>query len=249
MTAPGQARYQASGRWPLTYRAVPVPYVVAWSTEGATDVASDHLVLRAEPFTGRFQVRYRDEQATDRDRHGILWHRVAWAPGSGTPLYAEIHTMRQRRAMSRSLCQVCASPAQIWLTPALLWDEHLSEYGPAAPYPTNDPAVCRPCADTAARYCPELIRGRIYLAPRAWAITGIRGQLADPGGDFTDPRTLRLPTATSNPDRAALALMVAKGLVATLYGPVPHTQPDAVAGLGERIDPPAPAPRRHGTGR
>ena len=156
MTAPGLVRDQPGGRWPLSYRAVPVPFVVAWSTEDATDVASGDLVLRTEAFTGRWQVRYRDEQATDRDRHGILWHRVAWAPGQGKPLYAEIHTMRQRSALSLALCQICAAPAQIWMTPALLWDEHLAEHGPAVPYPTNDPPVCRPCAVMAARYCPEL---------------------------------------------------------------------------------------------
>jgi hypothetical protein len=250
MTAPGQVRDQASNRWPLTYRAVPVPYVVAWSTEDATDVASGQLALRSEAFTGLWQVRYRDEQPTDRDRHGILWHRVAWAPGQGEPLYAEIHTLRQRRALSRALCQICAGTAQIWMTPALLWDEHLAEHGPAAPYPTNDPPVCRPCAAMAARYCPELIRGRIYLSPRAWAITGVRGQLADPtGGGFTHPRILALPTATSTPDRAALGLMLAKGLVATLYNPVPHTDPSAATGLGTRIDLPVSMLRPGGEGR
>ena len=88
------------------------------------------------------------------------------------------------------------------------------------------------------RLLRQTARGRIYLAPRTWAVTGVRGQLADPrGGGFSHPRVLALPTATNAPDLAALGLMLAKGLVATLYDPVPHTDPNAVTGLGARLDP------------
>jgi hypothetical protein len=87
------------------------------------------------------------------------------------------------------------------------------------------------------RYCPELARGHVPLAPRAWAITAVRGQIADPvGGGFGHPRVLDLPTATATPDRAALRLMLAKGLVATLYDAVPRTDPDQITGLGVRLD-------------
>jgi hypothetical protein len=224
--------------WPLAYKGVPVPYIAAWSRERATDIASGDLVLRTEVFTGQKQLRYRDEQAADRDRHGILWHRVAWAPGQGRPLFADVHTVRQRRAMSRALCQICAGPAQVWMTPAMLWNEHLAEHGPGAPYPTNDPPVCRTCAEIAVRYCPEVGRGHLYLAPRTWAVTGVRGQIADPvSGGFGHPRMLDLPTATTaTPDRTALRMMLAKGLVATLYDPTPRTAPGLVAGLGTRLD-------------
>lgn len=221
--------------WPLAYKGVPVPYVAAWSAERESDVASGDLVLRTEVFTGAVQLRYRDEQAADRDRHGILWHRVAWAPGQGRALFADVHTTRQRHAMSRARCQVCARPAEIWMTPALLWNEHLAEHGPDAPYPTNDPPVCRSCATLAAAHCPELGRGHLYLAPHTWAITGVRGQIANPaGGGFAHPSVLDLPTATTTPDRTALRLMLAKGLVATLYNPIPRTTPDLVEDLGTR---------------
>jgi hypothetical protein len=100
MTAPGQVRDQAGGRWPLTYRAVPVPNfaAAAWRPpENVIDIASRQLVLHTEAFTGRWQVRYRDEQSTDRDRHGILWRRVVWAPGQGKPLYVAVnHPVRRR---------------------------------------------------------------------------------------------------------------------------------------------------------
>jgi hypothetical protein len=223
--------------WPLIYKGVPVPYIAAWSTERESDVASGDLVLRTDLFTGQVRLRYCDEQAGDRDRHGVLWHRVAWVPGAGRPLFADVHTVRQRRAMSRALCQVCAGPGEIWMTPALLWDAHLSEHAPGAPYPTNDPPLCRSCARLAARFCPELVRGHLYLAPRAWAITAVRGQVADPvGGGFGQPRVLDLPAAAGTPQRAALRLMLAKGLVAALYDPVPYTDADKVAGLGAKRD-------------
>jgi hypothetical protein len=152
-------------------------------------------------------------------------------------LFADVHTVRQRRVMSRALCQVCAGPGELWMTPALLWDAHLAEHGPRAPYPTSDPPVCRACARIAARYCPELGRGRLYLAPSGWAITAVRGQVADRvGGGFGLPRVLDLPTATATPEHAALRLMLAKGLVATLYSPVPHTDADHVAGLGAGLE-------------
>jgi hypothetical protein len=155
---------------------------------------------------------------------------------------ADVHTVRQRRAMSRVLCQVCAGPGEIWMTPALLWDAHLAKQAIGAPYPTGDPPVCRACARVAARYCPELGRGRLYLAPRAWAITAVRGQVADPvGGGFGPPRVVDLPTGSATPERAALRLMLAKGLVATLYDPVPYADADEVAGLGARRDAAVPA--------
>lgn len=238
MTLDGQNSDRLLGGLPWRHRGVPVPYVAAWSREQATDVASAHLMTRTDLFTGQVHLRYRDERAEDRDRHRILWHRVAWAPRSGQPLFADIHTVRQRQTMTTSRCQICTAPARIWMTPKSLWDEHLATLGPGAPYQTYDPPVCLPCADLARRYCPEIGRGHLFLAPRAWAVTGVRGQVADPNGGFGQPRILDLPTITTTPDHAALRLMLAKGLIATLYDPVAHTDPDAVNGLGHRLDGP-----------
>lgn len=233
----GEPHSGAQRAWPLTYKGVPVPYIAAWSKERETDVASGDLVLRTELLTGRVRLRYRDEQAGDRDRHGVLWHRVAWAPGAGRPLFADVHTVRQRHALSRARCQICAGPGELWMTPALLWDAHLADHAPGTPYPTSDPPLCRACANLAVRFCPELARGHVPLAPRAWAITAVRGQIADSvGGGFGHPRVLDLPTATATPDRDPLHLMLAKGLVATLYDAVPRTDPRQITGLGARLD-------------
>ena len=220
------------------YKGVPVPYIAAWSAEKEGNVVPEGFLLRENPFTGQSQLRYRDEHPADRDRHGILWHRVAWAPGEGEPAFAEVHTVRQRRALHRSLCQICGNPGVLWLTPALLWDAHLADNGPRAPYRTSDPPVCRSCYELALRYCPELGRGKVILAPGRWAITAVRGQIADPRrGGFSDPRTIDLP-GMRGADYPALSLVLAKGLVASLYHPRAVADPDAVTGLGVRVDPP-----------
>jgi hypothetical protein len=212
-----------------------VPYIAAWSAERENDVVGDGFVLRVNAFTGQTQLRYRDEHLTDRDSHGVLWHRVAWSPGIGRPAFADVHTVRQRRAMNHALCQICGSnKGDLWLTPALLWDAHLAENGHSAPYQTSDPPVCRSCYGLAVRHCPELGRGHVVLAPGSWAITGVRGQIADPAGGFGHPRTVDLPTA-SRPEQPELRLMLAKGLVASLYRARPVADPDSVSGLGARV--------------
>lgn len=219
---------------PRLYHGVPVPYIAAWSAERESDVVGDGFVLRVDAFSGLAQLRYRDEQPADRDSYGILWHRVAWAPGIGHPAFADVHTARQRRAMNHALCQICAEKGDLWLTPALLWDAHLAEKGRGAPYQTSDPPVCRSCYPLAIRYCPELGRGHVVLAVRRWAISAVRGQVADPAGGFGHPRIVDLPTAAS-PRQPALRLMLAKGLVASLHRATPVSDPESVRGLGTRI--------------
>lgn len=219
---------------PRLYRGIPVPYIAAWSSERESDVVGDGFVLRVDALSGQAQLRYRDEQPTDRDSYGILWHRVAWSPGVGRPAFADVHTARQRRAMNQALCQICGQKGQIWLAPALLWNAHLAENGRGAPYQTADPPVCRSCYRLAIRYCPELGRGHVVLAVRSWTISGVRGQVADPAGGFGHPRIVDLPTAGS-PFRPALRLMLAKGLVASLNRASPVSDPESACGLGTRI--------------
>jgi hypothetical protein len=202
-------------RPPQTHKGTPVPYIAAWSAEQATDIARGVLMVRANPFTGRQQLRYRDEHPLDRDRHGIVWHRVAWAPGQGRPLFAEIHTLRQRRAMSRVLCQVCAGPGEVWMTPALLWNDHLAEHGSAVPYATNDPPVCRRCALLAATHCPE-IDSRTFTKTEAFSTPNLRPRrtLATSGGRSS--RTWCRKPACLVPKQRMFAILIqrqAAGLV------------------------------------
>jgi hypothetical protein len=156
---------------------VPVPYAVAWSSEGSA--IGGALTVRADGSG----LAYRDETPQDRDRNGVLWARIARSPGTGRPDYRAMHTHRQHHAMRHMLCQVCGGPAdrssQGWLF--LLADK---TSGPAndqargADWPegsvTTKPPVCLRCADLAVRHCPHLatplfIRSR---KPRTWGVFG-----------------------------------------------------------------------------
>lgn len=227
--------------WPLVYKGVPVPYIAAWSAEIQDDRHDATLTARTNLADGATRLIYTDESPADRDRHGILWHRVAWNPGQGRPLFAQVHTHRQRRTMARALCQVCARPAELWMTSAALWAEHLDRHGTDQPYATFDPPVCRPCAAAAASACPHLSsRGFVFLAPRTWANTAVRGQVLDPHTSLLSaPRTVSLPGATPPPDPTLLRLTLAKGLMSSIFDVTAHHDPDAVAGLGTRRDRPA----------
>jgi hypothetical protein len=84
----------------------------------------------------------------------------------------------------------------------------------------------------------------VFLAPRTWANTAVRGQVADPvTGLFSAPRTITLPGTIPPPDPAILPLTLAKGLVSTLFDVCVHRDLREVPGLGARRDQPDPAPR------
>lgn len=237
MNNPG-THSRAPRTWSLTYKGVPVPYIAAWSAEIEDGRHDATLTVRTNLADGAARLIYTDESPADRDRHGVLWHRVAWNPGQGRALFAQVHTARQRRTMARALCQVCAQPAEVWMTSAALWAEHTERHGATSPYATFDPPVCRPCAVVAATSCPHLrSRGFVFLAPRTWANTAIRGQVLHPRTSLLgDPRTVPLPGAVPPPDPALLRLTLAKGLMSSLFDVTVHADPDAVAGLGARRD-------------
>ena len=67
--------------WPLIYKGVPVPYIAAWSAETEDDRHDAALTVRTNRADGAARLVYADETPVDRDRYGVLWHRVAWNPG------------------------------------------------------------------------------------------------------------------------------------------------------------------------
>src|SRR3989442_68826 len=94
---------------------VTVPYVATWSEER-------DLPFEVVNRDGR-GIAYADEISADRDIHGVLWHRTYSRPRRGRPEFGNVHSLRQRRAMRRLLCQVCGGPADrtqdgvLWLLP------------------------------------------------------------------------------------------------------------------------------------
>ncbi|MET8952089.1 hypothetical protein [Streptomyces sp. NPDC004533] len=162
---------------------LPVPYVTAWTAE-------THTVPPVVLHRTRQGIGYADEVPYDRDMEGVLWIRQAIAPGSGRALFPSVHALRQRRAISRMLCQVCGADTleqdperQLFLLKDVGRPVGQGELTTAAP-------VCPPCALIAVRHCPHL---RKHVAawverPVTWGVTGIpydrRTLLPVPGDDL-----------------------------------------------------------------
>jgi hypothetical protein len=156
-----------------TRRLMP-PYVTAWSAE-------PYLPARVVQRGGR--IAYADENADDRDEHGVLWYQSPSRPGQGRPDFGRVHPQRQRDAMSRLLCQVCAGPADqtsdgvLWL---LILDYHDGWTNWPEDMAVSEPPVCRPCADRAVRQCPALRKSAVIVRVRDYPIVGVRGLLHQP---------------------------------------------------------------------
>lgn len=89
----------------------------------------------------------------------MLWYRNALGR-AGTPEYAHLHTLRQRHAMLRSMCQVCGRSARTsrgisWLLIAYEW-RLLSTATEGSFVPTGNPPTCLQCRPLAMRLCPAL---------------------------------------------------------------------------------------------
>ncbi|MDX6744133.1 hypothetical protein [Actinocorallia sp. A-T 12471] len=149
-----------------------MPYITAWSSETASLVT---LVVR----DGR--LGYADETAGDRDSAGVLWTRIAFSPGVGVPQFANVHFLRQRRAMHGLLCQVCGTPcgkSALWM---LSQKEYESAEGPwPAPVMTSHPPVCPGCVERSTRLCPHLRDGHVVLRPRRVSPAALSGMFYRP---------------------------------------------------------------------
>ncbi len=162
-------------------RTPAVPYVAMWSGE---TVEPPGVVER--PGRG---IGYMDEILTDRDKREILWDRATVGPGRGTPQFASIHTLRQRSAMRRMLCQVCACPADetedgvLWLLSDTIKD--------SPNWPDNvlgaEPPTCLPCAQYSVSVCPRLRRGYVALRVRHRPQYGVQGLVYRAGSPFPWP--------------------------------------------------------------
>jgi hypothetical protein len=160
---------------PLAADLVVVPYVSSWSEE---------TKVRAEVIqrTG-VGIAFANETVYDRDREGVLWARKTLRHGQGRPEFGQVHCLRQRHAMRRLLCQVCAQPADrntdgvLWLLP--------DYYGEAEGWPENydlaEPPICLSCVPIAIRRCPALRKGFLGIRARNAPICGVRGLVYRPG--------------------------------------------------------------------
>lgn len=149
-----------------------VPYISAWTGEqtGASD--SEKIIER--PGVG---IAYSDETIHDRDEYGVLWNRTPSRIGVGRPLFKEVHPLRQRHAMRRLLCQICARPADrtaqgvLWL----LADHRHDWAGWPEGVGNAHPPLCQECARVSVRLCPYLRRSHVALRARHCPIEGVSG--------------------------------------------------------------------------
>jgi hypothetical protein len=157
---------------PAEQRRVLAPYITTWSAE--QDLPCNVVVERSGLGIG-----YTDELPGDRDAHGVLWHRAAIHHGVGRPEFGKVHPLRQRRAMRRLLCQVCAGPADrtdagvLWLLRDYRGDWPRWPEGMAC----VEPPICVPCVPISLKLCPALRRGAVAVRVREFEVAGVRGVL------------------------------------------------------------------------
>ncbi|WNI14692.1 hypothetical protein [Actinacidiphila sp. ITFR-21] len=179
------------GTFPL--RGV-VPYITAWSSEET---------LRTTLTAHRNRLGYEGEHPLDRDKFGILWRRIGISPGVGTPEYGAVHSLRQRRTMLRTLCQVCGGPAD-QTRDGVLWLMGRAEYERApwpAPIESPHPPVCLNCAVQAIRLCPHLRDHYIAVRVRRFHLSGVYGALYVP--TLPEPRATTVETLALSDRRTA----------------------------------------------
>ncbi|MBC9730347.1 hypothetical protein [Streptomyces sp. TRM68367] len=87
------------------WNGIHVPYINQWTAEA---VRQPQLIrIRGRGGEG---IGYEDEDPVTDRWHEALWVRSGLARGRGRPDFARISSLRQKRAMRYSLCQVCEEP-------------------------------------------------------------------------------------------------------------------------------------------
>jgi hypothetical protein len=97
------------------YKGVPVPYIARWSSE----VVRPGPAMIPVPVPQGYYLTYKDEQPEDRVE-GQLWLRERDSPGHGEPMFADVHSHRQRLCQIEGRCQICGQvqePPLRWLIP------------------------------------------------------------------------------------------------------------------------------------
>ncbi len=129
-------------------------------------------------------IGYLDEHLMDRDERRVLWSRWSVRRAVGRPCFGQVHPLRQRRAMGRLLCQVCAGPADR-TEDGVLWllKDHRDDW---VGWP-NRMAVSEPpiCVRLSVRVCPALRRGAVVVRAGSYPIAGVIGMEYRCEGDRT----------------------------------------------------------------
>ncbi|WP_156757419.1 hypothetical protein [Actinokineospora pegani] len=159
-----------------------VPYVTAWSSEARPR-------RRVVPRSTGAGIAFADERPSDRDRRGFLWDRFKLAYGKGKPMFGAVHPGRQRHAMDKLLCQVCAQPADR-NTDGVLWmlQDHRDDWvGWPNRMGVTEPPICAPCVEVSRQRCPALRRSHALVRVNTMPVTGVHGTRYVPTGEGVAP--------------------------------------------------------------
>lgn len=188
-----------------TRRSIVAPYITSWSGE-----PSPPCPMMEVPGWG---IGYVDEVPVDRDADGVLWERAASRPGMGRPEFGKVHPLRQRRAMRRLLCQVCAGPADR-TDAGVLWllKDHREDW-PGWPnrMGVTEPPICRACVRLSVKVCPALRQGAVAVRAGRFPVAAVRGCLYTGG-----PAPIPVLDATVPLDSPAVRWVRAANLVREL---------------------------------
>ncbi|MGW1157761.1 hypothetical protein ACWD48_05945 [Streptomyces sp. NPDC002519] len=154
----------------LYHKGRPVPFIAAWSDERVQLPpvlgTQGGIALQGHPC----------------DAAGVSWKPWLEQPGVGEPEYGVVHGPRQRLAMWRLLCQVCARPVvrDNKLGWPWLLEDHRGEQGWPEREVTTHPPVCPECQPVAAIQCTPN-RGN-FVAVRVGRVLadGVYGQMYAP---------------------------------------------------------------------
>jgi hypothetical protein len=159
----------------LYWRGKRVPYITAWTAEAISQPEIIRIVGRGGEGIGYDQ----EDPVTDR-RHEALWVRSAIARGRGAPDFRRVNSLRQKRAMRYSLCQVCGETVL-----GQGADERtLHLMGGHTPIfegeTTAAPPVHPECGVEAIENCPPLGRSHVAALVEFSPLWGVAGVVYDP---------------------------------------------------------------------
>jgi hypothetical protein len=184
-----------------------VPYITSWTGE----LALPEQVIGH----GLSGIGFADERPRDRDDHDVLWTRRQSRPGTGRPEFRRVHPTRQRRAMRRLLCQVCARPADRNFDGMLFLLTDDRDDWPDWPegMANTFPPVCLRCARLSINACPALRKGYVAVRARHFPYAGVHGTRYVPG----QPDPIPIDGAVVTYDEFAIRWTCASQLVRTLH--------------------------------
>jgi hypothetical protein len=153
------------------WNGIRVPYITRWTAEEVAHPKIVRIVGR-----GGEGIGYEKENPVIDRRHEALWVRAALARGRGRPDFARINSLRQKRAMRYSLCQVCG----VTVLDSRADERTLHLLGGAAPIgegeTTAAPPVHPSCAVESIESCPHLQRGwaaALVTYSPLWGVAGV----------------------------------------------------------------------------